>query len=69
MKMRKADEMEQYQNDKSAKNAFTFFTIALLAWSLIDFFMTGKTGWQFTILLIGNAIFLWSRVYYKRKMR
>lgn len=69
MKLRKADEMEQYQNDKSAKNAYMFFTIALLVWSLIDFFTKGKTGWEFTILLIGNAIFFWSRAYYNRKMR
>ncbi|MFC6456321.1 MULTISPECIES: hypothetical protein [Paenibacillus] len=67
--MRKADEMEQYQNDKSAKNAYLFFTAALLIWSLIDFFSNGKTGWEFTILLIGNAIFLWTRVFYKRKMQ
>nr|WP_027091558.1 hypothetical protein [Cohnella thermotolerans] len=67
--MRKADEMEQYQNDKSAKNAYLFFTVALLVWSFIDFFKKGQTGWEFTILLIGNAIFLGSRVFYKRKMR
>lgn len=69
MKLRKADEMEQFQNDKSAKSAHIFFTLALLVWSLINFISVGKTGWEFTILLIGNAIFFWSRVFYKRKMK
>ncbi|AIQ24549.1 hypothetical protein H70737_17850 [Paenibacillus sp. FSL H7-0737] len=67
--MQRADEMEQFQNDKSAKNAYIFFTLALLVWSLVNFFSKGKTDWEFTILLIGNTIFLWSRVYYKRKMK
>jgi uncharacterized membrane protein YgdD (TMEM256/DUF423 family) len=69
MKLRKADEMEQLQNDKSAKNTYLFFSIALLIWSLINFFTTGKTGWEFTILLIGNAIFWGSKMFYRRKMR
>lgn len=65
--MRKADEMEQQQNDKSAKNTYIFFTIALLVWSLFNFFTKGKTGWEFSILLTGNVIFFWSRVFYRRK--
>lgn len=69
MKLRKADEMEQYQNDKSAKNAYVFFTAALLVWSLINFFTKGHTGWEFSILLLGNTVFWWSRVFYKRKMQ
>ncbi|MCY9589001.1 hypothetical protein PC41400_05940 [Paenibacillus chitinolyticus] len=69
LKLRKADEMERYQTDKSAKIAFIFYTGALLAWGLYNFFSTGKTGGEFTILLVGNAIFLWSRVVYRRKMQ
>ena len=67
MKIRKADEMEQYQTDKSAKNAYIFFTLALLVWSLFNLVTKGKTGWEFTFLLIGNTVFLWSKVFYKRK--
>ncbi|MCG7381220.1 hypothetical protein [Paenibacillus sp. ACRRY] len=67
MKLRKADEMEQVQTEKSAKNAYIFFTLALLVLSLVNWMATGKTGWEFSILLAGNAVFLWSRVYYKRK--
>ncbi|MFD0869467.1 Uncharacterised protein [Chlamydia abortus] len=67
--LRKADEMERYQSDKSARNAFVFFTVALLAWSLTNFFTVGKTGWEFTILLGGNVVFFGSRVFYKRKMQ
>jgi len=69
MKLRKADEMEKYQNDKSAKNAHIFFTVALLVWSLVNFFTKGQTGWEFSILLLGNVVFWWSRVFYKRKMQ
>lgn len=65
--MRKQDEMERYHNDKSAKNAFVFYTIALLVWALYDLANKGNSGLQFTILLIGNAIFLWTRVYFKRR--
>ncbi|RLQ93862.1 hypothetical protein [Falsibacillus albus] len=67
--MRKADEMEKAHNDKSAKNAFLFYTAALLIWSMYDLFTKGKTGWEFTVLLIGNAIFFWTRVAYDRKTR
>lgn len=68
MKLRKADEMEKYQSDKSAKYGFIFYNIALLFWSLYDFFITGDSGWQMTILLIGSAIYFWSRVVYNRKI-
>ncbi|WP_179281030.1 hypothetical protein [Paenibacillus sp. XY044] len=67
MKIRRADEMEQYHTMKSAKNAYIFFTAALLVWSLVNLISTGKTGWEFSILLIGNAVFWWTRVIYKRK--
>ncbi|WP_340003711.1 hypothetical protein MHH52_16910 [Paenibacillus sp. FSL K6-0276] len=67
MKLRKADEMEQCQTEKSAKNAYIFFTLALLVWSLFNFFTKGETGWEFPILMIGNTVFLWSKVFYKRK--
>ncbi|MGF9696526.1 hypothetical protein [Paenibacillus sp. MABNR03] len=69
MKLQRADEMEQFQNDKSAKNTYIFFTLAFLLWSAINLISKGKTGWEFTILMIGNAIFFWSRVFCKRKMK
>ncbi|WP_342438932.1 hypothetical protein NSS79_07950 [Paenibacillus sp. FSL L8-0436] len=69
MKLQRADEMEQFQNDKSARNTYIFFTLALLVWSLINMFSKGETGWEFTILLIGNVIFFWSRIFYRRKMK
>lgn len=65
--MRKQDEMERSHNDKSAKNAYVFYTIALLVWALYDLVNKGNSGFQFTILLVGNAIFLWTRVYFKRR--
>jgi hypothetical protein len=68
MKLRKADEMEKYQSDQSAKYGFIFYTTSLLIWSLYDFFIKGDSGWQMTILLIGCAVYFWSRVVYNRKM-
>lgn len=68
MKMRKADEMEKYQSDQSAKYGFIFYTVALLVWSLYSFFTNGDSGWQMTILLIGCAVYFWSRVILNRKM-
>lgn len=68
MKMRKADEMEKYQSDQSAKYGFIFYTVALLIWSLYSFFTNGDSGWQMTILLIGCAVYFWSRVILNRKM-
>jgi hypothetical protein len=65
--MRKMDEMEKYQSGIAARYAFSFYTIALLIWSLFNYFKTGNTGWQFPILLIGCAIYLWAQVYFKRK--
>ncbi|WP_159881038.1 hypothetical protein [Paenibacillus puerhi] len=69
MKLKKADEMEQYQSNKSAKITYMFFTIALLVWSLLNYFTKGQTGWEFAILLMGNVVFFGSRVYFGRKMR
>ncbi|WP_047980235.1 hypothetical protein [Ornithinibacillus contaminans] len=68
MNFRKADEMERYHSDQSSKYGFVFYTIALLAWSLYDFIVTGDYGWQMTILLLGSAVYFWSRVVYSRKM-
>ncbi|AKP47260.1 MULTISPECIES: hypothetical protein [Bacillus] len=68
MKWRKADEMEKYQSDQSAKYGFIFYTVALLIWSLYSFFTNGDSGWQMTILLIGCAVYFWSRVVFNRKM-
>ncbi|WP_397537812.1 hypothetical protein [Rummeliibacillus pycnus] len=68
MRFQKADEMEKYQSDQSAKNGFIFYTISLLIWSLYDLFIKGNSGWQFTILLFGNAVYFWSRLIFNRKM-
>ena len=66
MKIRKPDEMEQKHYLMSAKNAFIFYVIALLIWSAYDLVTTGDTGWQMTILLVGAAIFWWSKVIFYR---
>jgi hypothetical protein len=68
MKLRKADEMEKYQSDQSAKYGFLFYTLALLVWSLYDFFVKGDSGWQMVVLLVGCAVYFWSRVVYNRRM-
>jgi len=68
MRLRKPDEMEKHQSDQSAKNGFIFYTLALFIWSMYDFFIKGNSGWQFTILLLGNVVYFWSRMIYNRKM-
>ncbi|MBE5103469.1 hypothetical protein [Priestia aryabhattai] len=67
MRIKKADEMEIYENKQAAKNSFLFYTAALLLWTLYDFIVKGQRGIEFLILMIGTAIFFWTRVYYKRK--
>lgn len=67
--MRKMDEMEKDQSGKAARLAFSFYTIVLLIWSLVNWVKTGNTGWQFPILMIGCAIYAWVQVYYRRKTR
>lgn len=69
MKFKKPDEMEKYQNEKSAGHAFIFYCLALLVWSLFDFFSKGVMGVQFIILSIGNVIFFGSRLIYNMKMK
>ncbi|GGA46523.1 hypothetical protein [Paenibacillus physcomitrellae] len=66
--LRRADEMEQYQSDQSAKYGFIFYTVALLVWALYDWISTGDSGWQFSILLVGCAVYFWSRAIYNRRM-
>ena len=67
--MRKMDEMEKSFSGLAARMAFSFYTIVLLVWSLINFFQTGDTGLQFPILLIGCAIYAWIQVYHNRKLK
>lgn len=68
MIIRKADEMERFQSEKSAVYAFAFYGLALLVWSLYDFIIKGELGLQFIILDIGIVIFFGSKLIYNRKM-
>jgi hypothetical protein len=68
MKLRKSDEMEKYHSDQSAKYGFIFYTIALLVWSLFDFLVKGDSGWEMVVLLVGCAVYFWSRVVYNSKV-
>ncbi|KYG60041.1 MULTISPECIES: hypothetical protein [Planococcus] len=53
--------------DKSTTFGFLFYFLALLGWSIYDFFITGTTGWQVPILFLGFAIYLWSKVFYQQR--
>lgn len=44
--MRKMDEMEKYHSGFAARIAFSFYTIVLLVWSLINYIQENDTGWQ-----------------------
>ncbi|MEH7459725.1 hypothetical protein V7183_21670 [Bacillus sp. JJ1127] len=68
MKFRKQDEMEQYQVAKAGKNAFMFYTVALLIWSLFDNFRNAHLGNAFLILCLGNTVYFTTLVVQKRKV-
>jgi len=67
--MRKIDEMEKEQSGIAARLAFSFYTIVLLIWSLLNWMKTGDSGWQFPILMVGCAIYAGVQVYYNRKRK
>jgi len=67
--MKKMDEMEGYQSGVAARFSFAFYTLALLIWSIINYIKNGDLGWQFSIAMVGCAIFLWIRVAYKHKTK
>ena len=68
MIIKKADEMERFQSEKSSVYAYAFYGLALLAWSLYDFIIKGELGLQFIILVIGIMIFFGSKILYTRRM-
>jgi hypothetical protein len=69
MEMRKMDEMEKDHSGKAARLAFSYYTLVLLIWSLVDWFKTKSTGIEFPILMIGCAIYAGVQVYLLRKTK
>lgn len=53
--------------DWSSTIGFLFYSGALFIWSIYDFIVTDKIGWQMPILFIGLAIYLWSKVFKYQK--
>lgn len=53
--------------DNASIYGFLFYGAALLVWSIYDFFVNDIFGWQFPILFIGFAIFLWTKFFYQQK--
>lgn len=53
--------------DNSFTYGFLFYSVALLAWFIYDFFVNDIIGLQLPILFIGFAIFLWSKFFYQQK--
>ncbi|USK99698.1 hypothetical protein [Bacillus tropicus] len=68
MKFRRRDEPEQYQVDNASRNAFMFYTVALLIWSLLDDYRTFHLGNEFLILSLGNAVYFTTLVVQNRKV-
>ncbi|WP_028403224.1 hypothetical protein [Ectobacillus panaciterrae] len=68
MKLKKQDEMEQYQVAKASKNAFIFYTLSLLIWSLYDNLTNHHLGNAFLIMCIGNVVYFASLIIQKRKI-
>ena len=67
--MRKADEMEKSQANKSAIMAFVIYTIALLVYSIYSVSTSRELGIPFIILLVGLIIFFVSNLIYRQKMK
>lgn len=67
--MKKMNEAELYETGIAARYAFTFTILSLLVWTLNDFIRTGEPGWQFKIMMVACAIFLWTKVYFRRKAK
>ncbi|SDL81669.1 hypothetical protein SAMN05216244_0857 [Sediminibacillus halophilus] len=65
--MRKPDEMERHHNYVACRNAFVFYSIVLLIWSFWSFIETREVGWEFITLLIGVAVFWFTRLFLARK--
>ncbi|MDF9507952.1 hypothetical protein P5808_29755 [Bacillus cereus] len=68
MKFRRQDETEPYQVDNASRNAFMFYTVALLIWSLLENFRTAHLGNEFLILGLGNAVYFTTLVVQNRKV-
>lgn len=68
MKFRRQDETEQYQVDNASKNAFMFYTVSLLIWSLFDDFRNAHLSNEFLILSLGNAVYFITLIVQKRKV-
>lgn len=69
MKINKADEMEMAINYKSARNAYLFVTISLMAWILYELLQNDELPFiQFAIFSIQNFIFFSSKQYLTKKM-
>lgn len=67
--MKKADEMEKSQANKSAIMTFVFYTIALLVYSIYSVSTSGELGIPFIILIVGLVIFFVSNLIFKQKMK
>lgn len=67
MKLRKTGKKKKNQKDKSSAYGFLFYSAALFVWSIYDFFINDRTGWQMPIVFIGISIYLWSKVFYQQQ--
>ncbi|KAA0956039.1 hypothetical protein FQ085_14400 [Planococcus sp. ANT_H30] len=64
----KKENKRKQKKERSSTYGFLFYSVALFVWSLYDFVLNDKTGWQMPILLIGLAIYLWSKVFYHQQL-
>ncbi|WP_066187864.1 MULTISPECIES: hypothetical protein [Gracilibacillus] len=63
MKLSKPDEMEYSHHLKSSRNGFMVYTVALAIWVIYDIIAANEFGLAFIILILGNLVFLWSKVF------
>ncbi|MGL3067057.1 MULTISPECIES: hypothetical protein [Planococcus] len=68
MKATIKENKRKQKKERSSTYGFLFYSVALFVWALYDFVLNDKTGWQMPILLIGLAIYLWSKVFYHQQL-
>lgn len=56
------------KKENSSTYGFLFYSVALFVWSIYDFVINDKMGWQMPIFLIGLAIYLWVKVFYHQQL-
>lgn len=53
--------------DNASTYGFIFYGMALLLWAIYDMVVNDAFNWQLPILLLGLAIYLWTKFIFEQK--